>query len=164
MPASNTTFGGTGNAINTSGSGSVTVDIQHQGIDSLLQNLDRLEHTADKFFGSLAMVGQGPPSLLAAQLVSMAQTCQQMDTDANTTSLLNVPTAVTDPGVIESTATLPRSGAEQANVELKDTVALDEWVQQTAKQTGSLFAERQRLAANVQAALSVPHSKRLDLE
>ncbi|KAJ2863793.1 hypothetical protein GGI22_001868 [Coemansia erecta] len=110
------------------------------------------------------MVGQGPPSLLAAQLVSMSQTCQQMDADAKNTSLLNVPIAVPDLGLSESAATLPRSGEEQVNVELKDTMALDEWVQQTAKQTGLLFAERQRLSANVQAALSVPHSTRLDLE
>ncbi|KAJ2087656.1 hypothetical protein EV179_004540 [Coemansia sp. RSA 487] len=109
------------------------------------------------------MVGQGPPSLLAAQLVSMSQTCQQMDSDAKATSLLNVATAATDPVLGESAATLPRSGADQPNIELNDTRSLDEWVQQIAKQIGLLFTERRRLTANVQAALSVPRSKRLDL-
>ncbi|KAJ2611111.1 hypothetical protein EV177_003647 [Coemansia sp. RSA 1804] len=145
------------------GSGSLTVDIQSQGIGFLLQNLDRLEHTADKFFDSLAMVGQGPPSLLSAQLVSMSQTCQQMDNDAAAASLLNIPTTAADPNFCEPVTTIPRSDAASLNLELKDTEALDEWVQQTVKETGSLFTERRRLTANIQAALSAPQSKRLDL-
>ncbi|KAJ2542897.1 hypothetical protein EV175_006021 [Coemansia sp. RSA 1933] len=164
MATSNTHSSGEGTDINRNSSGSAVVDMQHRGIDSLLQNLDRLEYTADKFFDSLAMVGQGPPSLLAAQLVSMSQTCQQMDFDATSTALLNIPTTVMGLDLSESAATLPRSEADQPNVELKDTRGLDEWAQQTARQTGSLFSERRRLAANVQAALSVPGSKRLDLD
>ncbi|KAJ2180042.1 hypothetical protein GGH18_005439, partial [Coemansia sp. RSA 530] len=84
--------------------------MQLQGIGSLLQHLDRLENTGGKFFDSLAMVGQGPPSLLAAQLVSMSQLCQQMSLDAKNALLINVPVAAADPMFSETTAVLPRSG------------------------------------------------------
>ncbi|KAJ1995452.1 hypothetical protein GGI25_002433 [Coemansia spiralis] len=142
---------------------SFAVDFQQQGIDSLLQNLERLEHTADKFFDSLAMVGQGPPSLLAAQLVSMTQTCQQMSNDAKTASLLNVPVSTADPVFTENAAILPRYGTGEHKTVFESANSLEDWVQQTTKQTEVLFAERLRLTANVQAALSVPPSKHLDL-
>ncbi|KAJ2211510.1 hypothetical protein EV180_002825 [Coemansia sp. RSA 518] len=139
------------------------LDMQLQGIGSLLQHLDRLENTGGKFFDSLAMVGQGPPSLLAAQLVSMSQLCQQMSLDAKNALLINVPVSAADPMFSETTAVLPRSG-DGTQAEIRSDAELDAWVHSTAAQTGGLFAERRRIASNVQAALSVPSSKQLALQ
>ncbi|KAJ2001845.1 hypothetical protein H4R26_003907 [Coemansia thaxteri] len=133
----------------------LAAETQSHGVDLLLQNLERLENTGDRLFDSLALVGQGPPSLLAAQLVSMTQVCQQMRDDASASSLLNVPIAMADPVFAEATATLPRSQSA-GNPQLKDVSDLGAWIQQSSGQTSELFAERRRLAANAQAALSVP--------
>ncbi|KAJ2906116.1 hypothetical protein GGI21_004077, partial [Coemansia aciculifera] len=130
-------------------------DTQSSGIDLLLQNLDRLENTGDKLFESLAMVGQGPPSLLAAQLVSMSQICQQMSDDARAGSLSSVIVAMADPAFSRPTTALPRSQRLE-NIEFKDSSDLDAWIRASTGQTSELFAERRRLAANAQAALSVP--------
>ncbi|KAJ2337439.1 hypothetical protein GGI00_000236 [Coemansia sp. RSA 2681] len=130
-------------------------ETQSNGIDFLLQNLERLENTGDRLFESLALVGQGPPSLLAAQLVSMSQICQQMRDDARASSLLNVPVAMADTAFSEPATALPRS-QRIGNVEFADSSDLDAWIRASAGQTSELFAERRRLAANAQAALSVP--------
>ncbi|KAJ2844754.1 N-acetyl-glucosamine-6-phosphate deacetylase [Coemansia brasiliensis] len=143
--------------------GHFLVDMQYHGIKSLLQILERLENAGDKFFDSLAMVGQGPPSLLAAQLVNMSQLCQQMNHDATNALLVNVPVASPDPAIVSDSAVLPRSGAG-AQAELKSDSDLNAWVHSTTAQTSKLFAERRRIAANIQAALSVPPSKQLTLQ
>ncbi|KAJ2304520.1 hypothetical protein IWW55_002385 [Coemansia sp. RSA 2706] len=109
------------------------------------------------------MVGQGPPSLLAAQLVNMSQLCQQMDQDAKRLLLVNVPVAMADPAFSEPTTGLPRSGTG-TQATLTSEIELDAWVRHTASQTSELFAERRRVAANVQAVLSVPPSKHLALQ
>ncbi|KAJ1742730.1 hypothetical protein LPJ78_002362 [Coemansia sp. RSA 989] len=139
------------------------VDTQYHGVTSLLQTLERLENAGDKFFDSLAMVGQGPPSLLAAQLVNMSQLCQQMNHDASSALLGNVPVALPDPVIASNSTVLPRSGSG-TQADLKSDADLDAWVHSTAAQTSKLFAERRRIAANVQAALSVPPSKQLALQ
>ncbi|KAJ2681367.1 hypothetical protein IWW39_006357 [Coemansia spiralis] len=130
-------------------------ETQSHGVELLLQNLERLESTGGKLFESLALVGQGPPSLLAAQLVSMSQICQQMRDDARASSLLNVPVAMSDPTFSGPANALPRSQRAES-AEFKANSDLDSWIQASAEQTGELFAERRRLAANAQAALSVP--------
>ncbi|KAJ2707787.1 hypothetical protein H4R19_004871 [Coemansia spiralis] len=142
--------------------GANVVDAQRQGVNVLLQSVERLEAAGDKFFGSLALVGQGPPSLLAAQLAGMAQLCYQVQHDAHGALLLSVPVAAADTAFLAAPAALPRSegGAPPA---LASTADLDSWMHGTAAQTGSLFAERTRIAANVQAPLSVPPSKALSL-
>ncbi|KAJ2453446.1 hypothetical protein EV183_002199 [Coemansia sp. RSA 2336] len=139
------------------------VDMQYHGVLSLLQTLERLENAGDKFFDSLAMVGRGPPSLLAAQLVNMSQLCQQMNHDASSTLLANVPVALPDSAAVSDSTVLPRSGSG-AQADLKSDADLDAWVHSTAVQTSKLFAERRRIAANVRAALSVPPSKQLSLQ
>ncbi|KAJ2777435.1 hypothetical protein H4R18_005159 [Coemansia javaensis] len=143
--------------------GGHVVDMQQRGVESLLQSLERLESAGSKFFDSLAMVGQGPPSLLAAQLVSMAQLCQQMHRDAEGALLLSVPVAAADPVFLATATALPRvtPGAYAA---VRSGEELDAWVQRTAAQTGVLFAERRRIAANVQAPLSVPPPEQLSLQ
>ncbi|KAJ2755681.1 hypothetical protein GGI19_001475 [Coemansia pectinata] len=133
----------------------LVTETQSHGVELLLQNLERLENTGDKLFESLALVGQGPPSLLAAQLVSMSQICQQMRDDAQASSLLNVPVAMSDPAFSGPANALPRS-QRVANTEFKTNSDLGAWIQSSAGQTSELFIERRRLAANAQAALSVP--------
>ncbi|KAJ2601153.1 hypothetical protein GGF39_001394 [Coemansia sp. RSA 1721] len=140
----------------------LVVEAQYHAVGSLLQGLGRLEQTGDKFFESLAMVGQGPPSLLAAQLVAMSQICQQMQDTTKNTAMLNIPVATADPVFIENADVLPRDKSYQS-VSLGSAGELEAWVQETAKQTGDLFAERRRVAANVKAALSVPPPKPLSL-
>ncbi|KAJ1896838.1 hypothetical protein LPJ66_003749 [Kickxella alabastrina] len=141
----------------------MVVETQQQSINYLLQNLERLEQTGNTFFKSLEMVGQGPPSLLAAQLVAMSQICQQMRDNAQSTAMLNVPIARADPVFTEPADILPRSEAD-SHAGLASVPELEAWVQGTAMQTSELFVERRRLTANVQAALSVPPPKRLDLK
>ncbi|KAJ2023143.1 hypothetical protein GGI08_008623 [Coemansia sp. S2] len=133
----------------------LVTETQSHGVELLLQNLERLENTGDKLFESLALVGQGPPSLLAAQLVSMSQICQQMRDDAQTSSLQNVPVAMSDPTFSGPANALPRS-QRVTNTEFKTNSDLGAWIQDSAGQTSELFIERRRLAANAQAALSVP--------
>ncbi|KAJ2852814.1 hypothetical protein J3B02_003425, partial [Coemansia erecta] len=137
-------------------------EAQYHAVGSLLQSLGRLEQTGDKFFESLALVGQGPPSLLAAQLVTMSQICQQMQETAKNTAMLNIPAGIADPVFVEKTNVLPRKQRYEG-VSLNDAGELEAWVQGTAKQTGDLFAERRRVAANIKAALSVPPPKPLSL-
>ncbi|KAJ2799974.1 hypothetical protein H4R20_004233 [Coemansia guatemalensis] len=136
---------------------------QKQGAESLLQNLNRLESAGSKFFDTLAMVGQGPPSLLASQLVNMSQICQQMNNDARGGLLLNVPISMSDPVFSETAPELPRTGAE-TQATFKDAAELGSWIQETTAQTSTLFSERRRVAGNVQAALSVPPPKPLNLQ
>ncbi|KAJ1735342.1 hypothetical protein LPJ61_000590 [Coemansia biformis] len=142
--------------------GSHAVDAQQHGVGVLLQSIERLEAAGDKFFDSLAMVGQGPPSLLAAQLVSMSQLCHQMHSDAEGALLLSVPVAMADPVFVAAPAALLRSEAG-VHAALASSADLDSWAQDTATQTSQLFAERGRIAANVQAPLSVPPPRQLSL-
>ncbi|KAJ2159427.1 hypothetical protein GGF46_003026 [Coemansia sp. RSA 552] len=137
------------------------LDVQHQNIDALLQCLERLEGAGSKFFDSLAMVGQGPPSLLAAQLVSLSQLCKQMSKGAESALLLNVPVAAADPVFSEASTALSRVGTG-TQAEFGDSAALGAWAQETATQSSTLFAERRRIAANAQAGLSVPPPKQLE--
>ncbi|KAJ2242467.1 hypothetical protein GGI13_006949 [Coemansia sp. RSA 455] len=133
----------------------LVTEAQSHGVELLLQNLERLENTGDKLFESLALVGQGPPSLLAAQLVSMSQICQQMRDDTKTSSLQNVPVAMSDPTFSGPSNALPRS-QRVTNTEFMTNSDLGAWIQDSVGQTSELFIEHMRLAANAQAALSVP--------
>ncbi|KAJ1724297.1 hypothetical protein LPJ53_001449 [Coemansia erecta] len=109
------------------------------------------------------MVGQGPPSLLAAQLVTMTQICQQMRDVAKGAAMQNAPIAKTDDMFAEQSNTLPRSEMHE-QIRLANVAGLETWVQETVSQTSDLFAERRRVAANVKAALSVPPPKQLNLQ
>ncbi|KAJ1846531.1 hypothetical protein LPJ73_004507, partial [Coemansia sp. RSA 2703] len=93
------------------------------------------------------MVGQGPPSLLAAQLVTMTQICQQMCDVAKSAALQNVPVAKSDDVFSEQSNALPRSEIHE-QAKLANVTELETWVQETVGQTSNLFAERQRVAAN----------------
>ncbi|KAJ2613656.1 hypothetical protein H4S08_002090 [Coemansia sp. RSA 1365] len=136
---------------------------QKQGAEVLLRHLDQLEGAGSKFFDILAMIGQGPPSLLASQLVTMNQLCEQMNNDAKAAILLNVPVSISDPVFSETTPELLRMGGS-TQATFKDAAELGSWVQETASQTSALFSERRRVAGNVQAALSVPPPKQLKLQ
>ncbi|PIA12789.1 hypothetical protein COEREDRAFT_90059 [Coemansia reversa NRRL 1564] len=137
--------------------------MQRQGAEMLLQHLDQLEGAGSKFFDILAMVGQGPPSLLASQLVTMNQMCEKMNNDAKAALLLNVPVSICDPVFSETAPELPRTGGS-TQAAFKDAAELGSWIQETASQTSALFSERRRVAGNVQAALSVPPPKQLKLQ
>ncbi|KAJ1931075.1 hypothetical protein EC988_009909 [Linderina pennispora] len=93
----------------------------------------------------------------------MSQACQQMAEDAQAAALLNVPSGPASEVFAQPACVLPRSGTGAQRV-LGDAQALETWVAETGRQTSELFAERRRLTANVQAALSVPPPKQLELK
>lgn len=142
-------------------------DIQTQSIDTMLQYLGQLENTGSSLFSSFRLVKeqtQPPPSLLpsiSAQINSMTQTCQQMRNEAVRTSLQNIPVDLADSVFVQHATSLPRQAGNTSYPRFKDLSEVDAWAQTSVRQTGELFAERQRLTENVQAALSVPAPKQL---